>query len=199
MIHLILPPDFNAPKSPITLQVCEVQNYDFSKSAEQIFAILHVLQMCHLIRENPYASPNEVIQVIQMIVDDIDLGSDELQISEFRHIRVEFNVEFGNFCGGVMNILSVNLKPQVSEEGTPSVEGNVVIDEPFRGHTMKIEIEVEILSHSVVKGDAGYYYPCRVELKNSQINHLDGLSKTNDPCPKFSAEDLHRFSGFLDD
>lgn len=90
MIHLILPPDFNAPKSPVTLQICEVENYDFSESSEQIYAILYALHICHLIKELPYASPNEVLHAIQTVVDDIDLGSDELQISEFRYIRVEF-------------------------------------------------------------------------------------------------------------
>ena len=90
MIHLILPCDSNAPKTPITLETREVEDYDFSESAEQIFAILYALEVCDLIEENPYASPNECITMIQILVDDIDLGSEELQISESKFIRVEF-------------------------------------------------------------------------------------------------------------
>ncbi len=90
MIYLIFPSDLNVPKKPTTLQASEVENYDFSESAEQIFIVLHVLQMSHLIKENPYESPSRVMHVIQMLVDDIDLGLDKLQISEYKFIRVEF-------------------------------------------------------------------------------------------------------------
>lgn len=94
MIHLLWPSgDRNEPRSPVTLAVDEVEEYDFSGAAEQIYRILSVLQLCNLIPEVPYSESVEVFDAIQNLVDDIDLGSDELQISESKYIRVEFRDE----------------------------------------------------------------------------------------------------------
>lgn len=91
MIHLILPScEELRPKLPITLHTGEVEDYDFLESAQQIYHILQMLQSCNLIIGCPYNSVEEVDHGVQMLVDDIDLGSDELQISEYRHIRVEY-------------------------------------------------------------------------------------------------------------
>ncbi len=86
MIYLFPSGDKHKPRSPITLEIGEVREYDFSDAADQIYHILSVLQM-------PYAASENVFDAIHDLVDDIDLGSDELQISEFRHIRVEFRDE----------------------------------------------------------------------------------------------------------
>lgn len=91
MIHLILPPTEELfPRKPITLYTGEIEDYDFSESAQQIYQILKVLYSCNLINESPYGSSEEVIDGIQILVDDMDLGSDEPQISEHKHIRVEY-------------------------------------------------------------------------------------------------------------
>lgn len=78
---------------PVTLEIGEIGEYDFNDTANQIYSILSILQMCDLIREIPYISAFEVFDRIHDLIDDIDLGSDELQISESKHIRVEFRDE----------------------------------------------------------------------------------------------------------
>lgn len=94
MIHLLWPSNNNhEPREPVTLEVGEIEEYDFSDAAEQIYCILSVLQLCDLIKEVPYRSSEEVSDKIHELVGDIDLGSDELQISESKHIRVEFRDE----------------------------------------------------------------------------------------------------------
>lgn len=91
MIHFLWPSgDRHKPRSPVTLAVGEIEEYDFSDAADQIYRILSVLQLCDLIPEVPYSEPEEVLDAVLNLVDDIDLGSDELQISESKHIRVEF-------------------------------------------------------------------------------------------------------------
>lgn len=94
MIHLLWPSgDSHEPRKPITLEIGEVEEYDFSDAADQIYCILSVLQLCDLIPEVPYGEPEDVFDAIRNLVDDIDFGSDELQISESKHIRVEFRDE----------------------------------------------------------------------------------------------------------
>lgn len=94
MIHLLWPSgDRHEPRNPITLAVGEIEEYDFSDAADQMYRILSVLQLCDLIPEVPYKDSGEVLDAIQNLVDDIDLGSDELQISESKYIRVEFRDE----------------------------------------------------------------------------------------------------------
>ena len=41
----------------------------------------------------PYESPEEVHDLLRALIDDIDFGSDEIQISEHKNIRVEFRDE----------------------------------------------------------------------------------------------------------
>ncbi len=77
---------------PVTLQIGEVADYDFLQCAEQAFKVLDILDSCKLI-DCPYFSPEEVLVVIQDLVDEIDLGSDDFQVNEYRHIRVEFRDE----------------------------------------------------------------------------------------------------------
>lgn len=94
MIHLLWPSSgAHEPRTPITLEIGEIKEYDFSEAADQIYSILSVLQLCDLIKEVPYGEPEDVFDKIQELVDDIDFGSDELQISESKHIRVEFRDE----------------------------------------------------------------------------------------------------------
>jgi len=94
MIQLLWPSsDKHAPRNPITLLPGEVEKYDFSEAAEQIYCILSVLKLCDLIEKVPYKTSEDVCAAIQDLVDDINLGSHELQISEYRHIRVEFRDE----------------------------------------------------------------------------------------------------------
>lgn len=91
MIHLLWPSSDNyEPKDPITLEVGEIEDYDFSDAADQIYSILSVLQLCDLISEMPFTDPVDVFDKIRDLIDDIDLGSSDLQISESKHIRVEF-------------------------------------------------------------------------------------------------------------
>lgn len=93
MIHLLWPSSNYEPREPVTLEVGEIHDYDFSDAAEQIYCILSVLRLCDLIEEISYRSSEEVLDKIYELVDDIDIGSDELQISESKHIRVEFRDE----------------------------------------------------------------------------------------------------------
>lgn len=94
MIHLLWASgERNEPRNPITLEIGEIEEYDFSDAANQIYCILSVLQLCDLIPEVPYKDSVEVFDAIRNLVDDIDLGSNELQISESKYIRVEFRDE----------------------------------------------------------------------------------------------------------
>lgn len=94
MIHLLWSSaNTHKPKIPVTLEIGEIEEYDFSDAAEQIYSILSILQLCDLIDGVPYGSSEEVFDRIHDLVDDIDFGSDELQISESKHIRVEFRDE----------------------------------------------------------------------------------------------------------
>ncbi len=94
MIYLLWPSgDSHKPRKPVTLEVGEVAEYDFSEAADQIYRILSVLLLCDLIPEVPYKGSIEVFGAIVDLLEDIDLGNDELQISELKYIRVEFRDE----------------------------------------------------------------------------------------------------------
>lgn len=94
MICLIWPnSDRYVPCKPITLEIGEVEDFDFSESAGHIFRILQVLELSNLIEKVPYANPVEIIYVIQELLYDIDFTSDKLQISETKHVRIEFRDE----------------------------------------------------------------------------------------------------------
>ena len=94
MIYLLFPSGEKLnPRKPITLHAGEVEGYDFSESAKQIYQILQVLHSSNLIADCPYVSADEIVHAIQTLGDDIDLGSDELQISEYRHLRIEYRDE----------------------------------------------------------------------------------------------------------
>ncbi len=82
-----------SPRSPVTLQVGDVENFDFTPTSIHIFRILNVLELVNLIEKNPYSSSDEICIAIRNVIDDIDLGRDELQISEYKHIRAEFQDE----------------------------------------------------------------------------------------------------------
>ncbi len=81
------------PSRPITLEVGEINDCDFSNSANQIYRILTILDLANLIEQNPFRSSMEVKAAIFNLISDIDLGSEFLQISENKHIRVEFRDE----------------------------------------------------------------------------------------------------------
>lgn len=54
MIHLLWPSNKGyEPRDPVTLLVGEIEEYDFSDAADQIYHILSVLQLCDLIEEVP--------------------------------------------------------------------------------------------------------------------------------------------------
>lgn len=94
MIHFLWPSsDKYEPRSPVTLLIGEIEDYDFSDAADQIYRILSVLQLCSLIDVVPYRSSEDVFDAIHRLVNDIDFGFDELQISESNFIRVEFRDE----------------------------------------------------------------------------------------------------------
>lgn len=94
MIHLLWPSTNNLnPRKPITLLAGEVEEYDFTDSAEQIYCILSVLHLCNLISRVPYKSADEVLEMVHALLEDIDFESDELQISEASHIRFEYRDE----------------------------------------------------------------------------------------------------------
>jgi hypothetical protein len=94
MAYLICPAnDLYVPINPITLEIGEVEDYDFVDSAAQIYKILDVLKLSNLISRVPYDSPEEVVVIINSLLNDIDFSSEELQISENKHIRIEFRDE----------------------------------------------------------------------------------------------------------
>lgn len=82
-----------SPRLPVTLQVGDVENFDFTPASIYMFCILNVLESVNLIGKNPYSSADEIGIAIRNVIDDIDLGNDELQISEHKHIRAEFRDE----------------------------------------------------------------------------------------------------------
>jgi len=82
-----------SPSVPIALEIGEINDWDFSGSADQIFRILTVMDLANLIDRNPFSSTKEVKATIFNLIKDIDLNSDELQISEQKYIRIEFRDE----------------------------------------------------------------------------------------------------------
>ncbi len=74
---------------PVTLEIGEIEDYDFAEVSIRVFEILTVLGVCNIISVK-YDSAEEALDVICRLVADIDLDSDKLQISEFGNIRVEF-------------------------------------------------------------------------------------------------------------
>ena len=95
MSYLIYPPTEKfRPKSQITLEIGEIEDFDFTECSKQIFNILQVLEACNLIEKNPHENPIDVLDTIdEMITNDLNFGSDELQITEYKHIRIEFRDE----------------------------------------------------------------------------------------------------------
>jgi hypothetical protein len=94
MIHLLWPSTSNyKPKPPVTLEIGEIEEYDFSDAADQIYRILSVLFLCDLITKMYHDGPEDVFDTINGLINDIDLGSDDLQISEFKNVRIEFRDE----------------------------------------------------------------------------------------------------------
>lgn len=103
-----------------------------------------------------------------------------------------------------MKVLSINLKPNPSENGY-AIEGTVVIDSIPVSGIIKIELEVDplgpssaISGHCGGSGTVSNYYALRIQLKNSQINPISNFREIDNPCLRIPIEDLHRFSGFLD-
>lgn len=91
MTYMLLTKSLNMkPSSPVVLQPGEVEGYDFTECAEQILQILRALESCNLIRSCPYQTRDDVLACIDHLIADIDLDSDDHQISEFKHIRVEY-------------------------------------------------------------------------------------------------------------
>lgn len=78
---------------PLTLQIGEIDGYDFSDAAKYIFQVLQLLETCRLIISNPYKNYVEVLHNIHNLIGDIDINNDELQITERKHVRVEFRDE----------------------------------------------------------------------------------------------------------
>ena len=75
------------------MEIGEIEDYDFSESAEQIFRMLRILKLSNLIGRMPYKSPSEVLESIHTLIDGLDLGSDDLQINELGYVRAEFRDE----------------------------------------------------------------------------------------------------------
>lgn len=82
-----------SPSRPITLEIGEIKDWDFSDSADQIYRILTVLDLANLIKKNPFRSSKDVKATIFNLLNDINFGSELLQISEIKHIRAEFRDE----------------------------------------------------------------------------------------------------------
>lgn len=100
-----------------------------------------------------------------------------------------------------MKVLSIVLKPQLSD-GVYTVEGNIVVDSaPIAGAMkMKIELELDLIGPvAAIRGSSGNYYSFRAQLKTGQTGFILGSEKTTNSCVEIFAEDIHRFSGFLDD
>jgi hypothetical protein len=94
MFHLILPQRrFSSSHSCVLLTPDEVQDYDFTKAAEQIFNMLQVLHSANLLAECSHNSVESVLLTIKLLVADIDLDSDDEQESEYKHVRVSYKDE----------------------------------------------------------------------------------------------------------
>ena len=93
MIGMLLPSIECSTVQPITLAVGEIEDYDFTVSALQILQILGVLQALKLIKDGPLSTVEDVIRLIELLINDIDLESDEPQTSERHYVRVEYREE----------------------------------------------------------------------------------------------------------
>lgn len=102
-----------------------------------------------------------------------------------------------------MKILSINLKPSIIPssftEGKQIIEGHVTVDQiPNINSLIRIELEVLPLAPpAVIGGSSSVYYSQRVELKTSKLFYIPSFSIV-DESPEIPLEDIHRFSGFLD-
>ncbi len=100
-----------------------------------------------------------------------------------------------------MEIVSIVLKPTI-DEGEIATRGYIVVDEAtlFGDLSTPIKVELEILPLSgpaVLKSKDCYTFRC--ELKGSQMAPIASFNEANTQRFKIHAEDLHRFSGFLED
>jgi len=94
MIHFLWPSfskDHRHP--PCTLEIGDIEDFDFSECAKQIYKILNTLEVCGLINKCPHNNENDIFLVIKKLLNDIDFEDDKLQISEYKHIRIEFRDE----------------------------------------------------------------------------------------------------------
>lgn len=93
MLGMLLPSLDGRPVIPITLEPGEVEEYDFVSSAQQILQILNVLQLTGLIKESKHNTVDDVLDTIEELINDINIDSDDLQISESKHVRIEYRDE----------------------------------------------------------------------------------------------------------
>lgn len=93
MIYLLVPLKENKPQSPVTLEIGEIEGFNFGPSANYAYNIIHTLFACDLIKKMPYHSPVSVESTIQELIKDLDLGDNSLQINQKRCIRVQFEDE----------------------------------------------------------------------------------------------------------
>lgn len=117
MIHLLWPSSSrHEPKAPETLLIGGIKDYDFSDAADQIYNILSVLQLCDLVPSVPYREPEDVLDVIQILVE-----SDELQISE----SLTKNNKFADLYMTAQTARKHNLATVM---GVPHLETKVIVD-----------------------------------------------------------------------
>ena len=78
------------PRNPVTVEGCDVGDWDFNPCAKQAYAAVYVLYMADLISEMPFDDTEDVHELIYTLIEDIDLDNPELQESERDHIRVTY-------------------------------------------------------------------------------------------------------------
>ena len=77
-------------KEPATILADELEDYDFTDCAQQIFDILSLLHSTDLIKNMPYDSAEDVLKVIDELIYDIYIDDTSFQQSEKGFVRVQF-------------------------------------------------------------------------------------------------------------
>lgn len=70
--------------------VYELSTFDFSEIAQHIFNIATVLSTAGILRSMPYKDTKDVLKIIKKLLQDIDPNLVDHQITELKHIRMEY-------------------------------------------------------------------------------------------------------------
>ena len=90
MIKLLVPGSKFSPKIPVVIMSHELLTYDFSAMADHIFNVASTLNHAGFFPEMPYRDSLDVLRIIGRLLQDIDPNIIDHQISEMKHIRLEY-------------------------------------------------------------------------------------------------------------